>query len=389
MTSPGAVLHPAALRRSVEARGQHWIAVLEQLVRCESPSGEAEPLRRCAELCRSWFEQELELTSAEVAGDPRSPWLRLRAGSGPGEPVLILGHLDTVWAEGSFDPLFAVSGDRAVGPGIFDMKGGAVVVLAGLAALAQSGKLGGRVTVLLTGDEETGSRDSRHLVESEAPQHAAVLVTEPPLGEALKISRKGVADYLLTVHGRAAHAGLDPDKGVNAVVELADLVGRVAGIARPELGTTVSPTVIRGGTRTNVIPDRAQLQVDVRFSSGAESDRVDSEIHSLATSAPGASLEVTGGPNRPPFEASSSARLFAIAREVATHLGRPSLEGVAVGGGSDGNFSAALGVPTLDGMGIVGGNAHAIGEWAQVSSLPERAALLAGCVAAVWAGALR
>jgi len=242
------------------------------------------------------------------------------------------------------------------------------------------------VSLLLTGDEEVGSAASKNLIESEARKCSAVLVLEPPVLGALKIARKGVAGYRLTVRGRAAHAGLDPEQGVNSVVGIAPLVAQVAALARPEVGTTVSPTRLRGGNRVNVIPAEATLEIDIRYATSAEAARVDLALRQLQTDLAGATLEVSGGTNRPPFEASSSARLFEIARGVASQLEWAELAGTSVGGGSDGNFTAALGVPTLDGLGIVGGNAHAAGEWAELETLPDRAALLAGCVARIWDG---
>jgi glutamate carboxypeptidase len=312
--------------------------------------------------------------------------MRLSGSGGPS--VLLLGHLDTVWDAGSFQPLFSLSAGRVEGPGVFDMKGGVVVALAALAGLQQGEQPPGDLTILLTGDEEVGSSSSLELIQEEAKRHTAVLVLEPPQGRSVKIARKGIGGYRVTVHGRAAHAGLDPERGVNSLVAMAPLVAEVASLARPELGTTVSPTVLRAGTRTNVVPAQAVMDVDVRFATAAEAERVDQAMRRLTVAVPGARLEVEGGPNRPPFELKSSSRLFALAKEVVAGLGWKELEGASVGGGSDGNFTAALGVPTLDGMGIVGGNAHAQGEWAQLDSIPDRAALLAGCLAAVWEGRL-
>ncbi|MGA8426975.1 MAG: M20/M25/M40 family metallo-hydrolase, partial [Candidatus Dormiibacterota bacterium] len=260
--------------------------------------------------------------------------------------------------------------------------------LASLVGLQQGERSPGDLTILLTGDEEVGSSSSLELIQEEAARHTAVLVLEPPQGGSVKIARKGVGGYRVTAHGRAAHAGLDPERGVNSLVAIAPLVAEVAALARPELGTTVSPTVLRAGTRTNVVPAQAVLEVDVRFASAAEAERVDQAMRGLTIAVPGARLGVEGGANRPPFEPKSSGELFALAKEVAARLGWKELDGASVGGGSDGNFTAALGVPTLDGMGIVGGNAHAQGEWAQLDSIPDRAALLAGCLAAIWDGRL-
>ncbi|MGH7692237.1 MAG: M20 family metallopeptidase [Candidatus Dormibacteria bacterium] len=371
------------LREWVAQRRDRWRAALEELVRCESPSGDQAGLSDCLEIVRRLF----AATGATAEWGPHQggevPWLRLRWGQGPEPGLLLLGHLDTVWDRGAFQPLFEVAQDRVSGPGVFDMKGGVVVALAALEGLREQGA-GGRLTLLLTGDEEVGSQASRQLIELEARRSSAVLVLEPPLGRSVKVARKGTGGYRITVRGRAAHAGLDPELGVNALLGIAPLVTQVAALSRPELGTTVSPTRLRGGTRTNVIPAEAHLDLDVRFGSASEAVRVDDAVHQLLPGVPGAQLEVTGGINRPPFEAQSSRQLFALAQEVARHLEGLELVGAAVGGASDGNFTAALGVPTLDGMGIVGGNAHAQGEWADLASIPERAGLLAGCIAALW-----
>jgi glutamate carboxypeptidase len=266
------------------------------------------------------------------------------------------------------------------------MKGGVLIAVAALAAMRELGLGSLPVTLLCTGDEEVGSRASRQLIEAEARRSEAVLVLEPPVAGAVKVARKGVGEYHLRMKGRAAHAGLEPELGVNSVVELAALVGRVAAAARPELGTTVTPTVFNGGLRTNVVPAAAELRVDVRFSTSLEAQRVDAELRALVPSHPEAVLELLGGANRPPLESEASASLFKLAQTVAEGLGWAELRGATVGGGSDGNFTAALGIPTLDGMGIVGGNAHAAGEWAEPASIPARAALLAGCIQAIEPG---
>jgi glutamate carboxypeptidase len=377
-----------SLRRWVGERQPRWLEALEELVRCESPSRDPLAIEACARIVERLFRTEVLPTDARLIEGVGCPSLVLRWGDREHPPTLLLGHLDTVWEKGSFHPRYQVSAGRVQGPGVFDMKGGVVVALAALTGLRSAGALSGGLTLLLTGDEEVGSDASRELIEAESRGCRAVLVLEPPLGQAVKVARKGVGGYRVTVRGRAAHAGLEPERGVNSLVAIAPLVAQVAALARPELGTTVSPTVLQAGTRTNVIPAQAVLEIDVRFATAAEADRVSEAMQKLKVTVPEAALEVTGGANRPPFEPDSSRALFALAREVASELNWSELEGAAVGGGSDGNFTAALGVPTLDGLGIVGGNAHAEGEWAQTDSIPERAALLAGLVARIWEGRL-
>lgn len=361
---------------------------LEELVRCESPSGDRDALLACSRVAERLITEAMGAVETREVEEGGVPCLVMRWGEPGGRGPLLLGHLDTVWDKGAFSPLFEASEGRGQGPGVFDMKGGAVVALAALAGLREAGGPNGMLTLLLTGDEEVGSPGSRRLIESEARASSAVFVLEPPVGRAVKIARKGVGGYRITVRGLASHAGLDPDKGVNALVAIAPLVAEIAALGRPEMGTTVSPTVLRAGTRTNVIPALAQLDVDVRFSTANEAARVDSAMRRLQAALSQATLEVDGGINRPPFEPAASTEVFAMAREVALELDWSELEGATVGGGSDGNFTAALGIPTLDGMGIVGGNAHAAGEWAELSSIPDRAALLAGCVSRVWRGEL-
>lgn len=372
------------LRRWIEGQQQRWVGALEKLVRQQSPSGDRDGIAACMTAAQELLEEAVTGASYDRAPAGPVPALRLEWGEPDATGVLLLGHLDTVWDRNAPMPQFEVSGGRVRGPGVFDMKGGVVVALAALAALQQRGRPQGRVTLVLTGDEEVGSGASRPLIEKEARRNRASLVLEPPLGEAVKVARRGIAQYRLTVRGRAAHAGLDPASGVNSVVALASLVERVARLGRPRLGTFVSPTVFQGGTRTNVIPALAELDVDVRFPTSAEASRVDGAIRGLFLRLPRAELEVKGGINRPPFESSASSLLFELAQGVAGQLGWAPLEGAEVGGGSDGNLTAALGVPTLDGMGIVGGGAHALEEWAELASIPERGALLAGCLLEIW-----
>jgi glutamate carboxypeptidase len=260
---------------------------------------------------------------------------------------------------------------------VFDMKGGIVTALHAVASLAdRSG-----VELLLTCDEEVGSATSRQLIEERAVACGHVLVLEPAAdGGALKTGRKGVGMYDVGITGRAAHAGLEPEKGVNALVEAAHQVLVIRSLARPEVGTTVTPTVARAGTAENVVPATAQIRVDVRITSLDEAQRIDKEISGLKPVDPQATISVSGGMNRPPMPPEASADLFVAAQKAAAAVGIGPVDGVSVGGGSDGNFTAALGIPTLDGLGVVGGGAHADHEWVDVSSLPERAALLAAII---------
>ncbi len=307
----------------------------------------------------------------ESAGGPHIHW------SDGGTPrVLVLGHHDTVFPLGTLARRpFLVEDGRATGPRVFDMLGGLVQAIHGLAALEdRSG-----VEILVTADEEVGSPFSRALIEERALACGAVLVAEGAAdGGAVKTGRKGCGTFEVSVAGRASHAGLEPDAGVNALVEAAHQVLDIAALARPEIGTTVTPTVASAGTLDNVVPARATVVVDVRVESAAEKERVESAFAALTPHLDEAVITVEGSVGRPPMPESAAAGLFAVARQLL-----PGLEGRAVGGGSDGNFTAALGVPTLDGLGAVGGGAHADHEYLLVGSMAERARLLAGLVDAI------
>jgi len=241
-----------------------------------------------------------------------------------------------------------------------------------------------QVEMLITADEEVGSYTSRELIESRARATGAVLVLEPSAdGGALKIARKGVGTFTVHIGGRASHAGLEPEKGINALVELAAQVQCIVAMARPELGTTVTPTVATAGNSENVVPDAAMIKVDVRVVLPEEKERIELELSQLKPTVSGATIKVAGSVNRPPMHESAGRALFGVAEVVAKDLGIKNLKGVAVGGGSDGNFTAAIGIPTLDGMGAVGGGAHAITEHVLISTMGERAALVAGVARAL------
>jgi glutamate carboxypeptidase len=293
--------------------------------------------------------------------------------------VLVLAHHDTVWPIGTLSTHpFEVRDGVLRGPGCFDMKTGLVMAFHALAALGDRAG----VTLLVTGDEEVGSFTSRALIEDEARGCLAALVLEASSdGGALKTERKGVSMYEVRVHGRAAHAGLEPERGVNASVEVAHQILAVSALADPAAGTTVTPTCLEAGTTTNTVAAHGRFAVDVRVSGAAEQARVDTAIRALQPVLDGARIEVSGGPNRPPMPGAASAQLFAWAERLAGQLGVGPLTSAAVGGASDGNFTAGIGTPTLDGLGAVGGGAHADHEHVLVAEIPGRTALLTALIA--------
>lgn len=359
-------------------------AVLDRVrrfVEMESPSGDVARARALAEVVAA----ELSAAGAEVCFVDAPGWGYHVQATVPGadedaEPVFILGHLDTVWPVGTLAarPFHVVDG-RAEGPGIFDMKSGLAVAIEALAQLRHAGARPARpVRVLVTCDEEVGSTTSRPLIETLARDAAATLVLEPSLpGGAAKTARKGVGVYRLRFTGRAAHAGVDPEKGVSAVLEMAHQTLALHALAAPARGTTVSVGPVRGGTVSNVIPADAEAEVDVRFSTLDEGERVDAAIRALRPVLPGAGVAVVqGGINRPPLERTDAVvALYRTARDLARELGFDVPEG-STGGGSDGCFTAALGIPTLDGLGPQGGGAHAIDEHIVIADLPRRVALV-------------
>lgn len=359
-------------------QGPRMIDDLSTLVAAESPSDDVTACRRVVEAAAGMGARLLGQVPevVEVEGRPHLRWRFGTVGR-----VLVVGHLDTVWPLGTLTRRpFTVIGDVATGPGCFDMKAGVVQAFHALSTLDD---LDG-IEVLLTTDEELGSQTSRQLVEEGARWARAAFICEPAgEGGALKVGRKGTGMYTLVVAGRSAHAGLEPEKGANALIEAAHLILAVGPIARPELGTTVTPTVAAAGTATNVVPDQAVIEVDVRVAVPGEAERVDAAMRALVASVPGCRLAIHGGPNRPPMPETSGACLWAQAMSIAADLGLPALTSVTVGGGSDGNFTAAAGCPTLDGLGPVGGGAHAEDEHIIVSAMPQRAALLAGLIATI------
>ncbi|MEV6582340.1 M20 family metallopeptidase [Streptomyces sp. NPDC051582] len=358
------------------------LADLEELVTCESYSADHAAVARSAQVVADQGGRLLGVRpqTMVIDGVTHLQWTF-------GTPrVLLLGHHDTVWPIGSLTTHpWSVEQGIARGPGVFDMKAGLVQMFHALASLPS---LDG-VCVLVTGDEEVGSDTSRHLIEDLARQCAATLVLEPSApGGALKTSRKGVSLYDITVHGRAAHSGLEPEKGINAATELAHQIlamSRIADTVRARTGpgTTLTPTVVSAGTASNTVPARADLSVDVRVPSAAAQEAVDQLLRTLRPEHPGARLHVAGGPNRPPLDPDASHKLFALAENTAARLGLGPLSPAAVGGASDGNYTAGAGCPTLDGLGAVGDGAHADHEHVVTATLPDRARLLAHLVGAL------
>jgi glutamate carboxypeptidase len=300
--------------------------------------------------------------------------------------ILVLGHLDTVYGLGTLKRMpFRSARGRAFGPGAFDMKGGLVIALSAVDALNGTGRVPQkRIVFLWTSDEEIGSGTSRAAIEREARRSDAVLVLEPALGldGRVKTGRKGVGEIEIIATGRAAHAGLNPEDGINAIQEIALQIARISRWNQPSRGITVNAGVVEGGTRTNVIPDSARVVVDVRAARAGDIRALERKFRALRPLLRGAKLQIRGGFKRPPMERKNSAALYAKARALAREMG-VTLGEACAGGGSDGNFTAALGVPTLDGLGAVGEGAHSPTENIVVRALPERAALVAGLLATI------
>ncbi|MFG2651317.1 M20 family metallopeptidase [Streptomyces sp. NPDC048436] len=358
------------------------LADLEELVVCESFSADHAAVARSAEVVGAIGARLLgaEPETIVIDGVTHLRWIF-------GTPrVLLLGHHDTVWPIGSLRSRpWSVADGIARGPGVLDMKAGLVQMFHALASIPCTQG----VCVLVNGDEEVGSPTSRHLIKETAQECAATFVLEAAADEqgTLKTARKGISRYEVVVHGKAAHAGQEPHKGVNATIEAAHQVLAVAGIgaamsavgaAHPVLGTaTVTPTLLSAGSARNTVPALARVSVDVRVPTPAAQDWIDELIQELTPRTPGARLEILGGSRRPPMEPESSADLFALAARIAAELGQEPLRGIAVGGASDGNHTAAAGCPTLDGLGAVGGGAHADSEYVELSQLIPRTRLLA------------
>ena len=383
MSLPNGSPTPSELRENLDARTAQMLEHVKQFVNTESPSNEPELLQTSAEFLAKVMTEVLGKAPEIIASD-KGPHVHWKGSDDT--KVLIVGHHDTVFQKGTVAKRgFSVDGDIARGPGIFDMKAGIIQAIYGLSEIREAY----HAEILITSDEEIGSYASRALIEERAKATGNVLVFEPSgNGDALKIARKGVGTFRVDIAGRASHAGLEPEKGINALVELAAQVQKIVAIAQPEIGTTVTPTIASAGTTENVVPAAAQITVDVRVNVVSEKARVESAFRALQPTVSGATISVSGSINRPPMHESASTTLYAVAQSVAQGIGITNLQGIAVGGGSDGNFTAAIGVPTLDGLGACGGGAHAETEYIKVSKMGERAALAAAITRALVKGQL-
>ena len=336
---------------------------LKRLVECESPTEDLVACNQVVDLAVEITNSLLKVKAEKVMenGRPVYWW-------GSKSPkIVLLCHIDTVWPKGSFTPTWQVNGDIATGPGVFDMKAGFIQALYSLVGIEH---LENQVALVATTDEETGSATSKDLIARLAKAADAVLVFEASLDGKVKTGRKGTAMYQIKVTGLASHAGLEPEKGINATTEIAKLVLQIASLENQKFGTTAVPTVLHSGTTTNTVPAFATLDVDVRSFTKSELERIDNAIRTLKSDV--AKVEVTGGINRPPLEESSTSELHAKFEKVAASLGFPEIGKASVGGASDGNLAAAAGAKVLDGLGAVGHGAHAPTEFINVSYLEPR-----------------
>ena len=336
---------------------------IQRLVECESPTEDLAACNQVVDLAVEIANKLLKTPAAKMNenGRPVFWW-------GAKNPkIVLLCHLDTVWPKGSFQPTWKIEADTATGPGVFDMKAGFVQALY---AISQINGAQDNVALVATTDEETGSATSKELIERLAKTAQAVLVFEASLNGKVKTGRKGTAMYQVSVIGKASHAGLEPEKGINATTELAKLVMQISTLENPEFGTTAVPTVMQSGTTTNTVPALAKLDIDVRSFTISELNRIDKSIRALSSDV--AKVEVTGGINRPPLEISSSMELYEKLEKVAKDLGLSPIGHASVGGASDGNLAAAAGAKVLDGLGAIGVGAHAPGESIKISTIEER-----------------
>lgn len=377
-------MDPTTTLTHFRERRDEMIDKIIQIVDIESPSGDVGQNLKVVEwIVKYAAESGLNVEVERVRADGFGEHLIIRAFPGNGKHILLLGHTDTVHPIGSIakNPT-RIDYGKFYGCGIFDMKANIILMIE---ALSYISKIGVRppcpINILLSCDEEVGSHTGREIVEREAANAELCLVFEPSAEGRVKTGRKGTGQYLLKAHGSPAHAGLEPEKGVNAVSEIAKQVERIHAIARPDIGTTVNVCTISGGTTSNVIPAYGQCEIDVRFTTMSEAERVDSCLRSLPPFDERVRLELCGAINRPPLERTPQvAALFEKAKAIAQSFDY-AIDEVQVGGASDGNFVAALGVPIIDGLGLEGAGAHMLTEHIMVGDIPDRATLVTHLIA--------
>lgn len=361
----------------MEENQSNIIKDIRYLVERDSPSNDVDLVDLCADRIQKLFEKYFGYLADVIENDDYGNHLRFEYGEGDGT-VLVLSHFDTVWDEG--DLSVKVEGDKIYGPGILDMKGGLVQAIWSIKAIKELNlDINKKIVFLCTSDEEIGSPSSKKIIEEEAVDSDYVLVTEPPVAEtgALKTGRKGSSRYFVEVKGKKAHSGNNHQDGINAIKEAARHIVELENITDYSIGTTINVGSIKGGGKLNVVPDHAKFGVNVRVKNKKEQRRIDEYIRGLAPYTEGIQLKITGGINRPPMNKNEDTEeLFKIAQNVAEVLDMNELEQAYVGGGSDGNFTASLGIPTLDGLGAVGEGIHAKNEHILASEVPSRAALL-------------
>ena len=363
------------------------VQTIRQLVEIESPSDVKQAVDRLSTILTGRFEElggKVTLHRAEKYGSHLQADF---AGTQKSKPVLLLGHMDTVYPIGTISKMRCHEAEGKLwGPGVLDMKSGIALILAAIESLrSNEGFLPRPVTVLLVSDEEVGSPSSRKITEALAKKSAAVFVMEPAFGlhGAVKTERKGVGEYTIRVTGKAAHSGLDFEKGQSAILELAKQINAISNFVDTKHGLTLNVGVVRGGTKVNVVPGSAEASIDVRITRSIDGKRIDRKLRAIRPFNKECRIEIRGGINRPPMERTKGvAALYQQAVKIAKELGW-KLQEASVGGGSDGNFTTALGIPTLDGMGGVGEGAHAEHEHIVISELPKRAALLANLIESV------
>jgi glutamate carboxypeptidase len=383
MTTEGASQTASAYLAFCQQNQEEMMTLLQRMVEIESPSDN----KAAVDSMGAFLAEEFERLGGQVTFYPQQAagnHLKIEFAGGSGKPVLLLGHFDTVWPMGTLASMpFRLEAGRAFGPGIYDMKAGIAMMIFALRALQAAGSNGRRpVTVLLDTDEEVGSATGRPIVEATARDCEAVLVLEPSQGPQghLKTSRKGVGDITIRVRGRASHSGVDFEKGQSAILELARQLIEIVKFTDLSRGITVNPGVIQGGTRSNVVAAEAWAEVDLRVIHAADAPLLEKRFAELKPFNPQCSIEISGGMNRPPMERTEgTVRLFELAREIAGTVGLEIAES-STGGGSDGNFTSALGIPTLDGLGALGEGAHASNESVVIQQLPQRTAVLAGLI---------